>query len=179
MPTGVYVSKNRGPLEKRFWAKIIKGAGESACWDWSGWKNNHGYGMIGGASGESLLAHRVSWEIKHGKITTPKMCVLHRCDNPACSNPDHLFLGTKKQNSQDMARKGRGGSGFIKVTDIHVRIAKRLKERGVPFHKTARLFGLSKQIFSAVRYFKCGPLATGLLDRPTEKEKLVPEAVQS
>lgn len=76
------------------------------CWEWTGGKNNLGYGMV--RDGEKMrTAHRVSYEL-HNDTTIPKlMCVCHSCDNPLCINPKHLWLGTRKQNSQDMINKGR------------------------------------------------------------------------
>jgi hypothetical protein len=75
------------------------------CWLWSGGKNGDGYGSFH-ANGNKK-AHQVAYELYVGEI--PKgMLVLHKCDNPACVNPDHLSLGTHQQNMADMKAKGRG-----------------------------------------------------------------------
>lgn len=94
-------------LEERFWEKVIKPS-EEACWGWRATKNNKGYGMIrrGPAKDSKLLAHRVSYEIQNGEIPDG-LCVLHHCDNPICTNPRHLFLGTHQDNALDKVRKGR------------------------------------------------------------------------
>ncbi len=85
----------------------------SGCWLWLGLINGHGYGKIydrpyGGTS-KMVRAHRVSYEITYGVKLTARQCVLHKCDNPLCVNPDHLRVGTHKENTHDMMRKGRGG----------------------------------------------------------------------
>lgn len=78
---------------------------ESGCWLWTGGANDMGYGSLG-IGGKKLYAHRASYEWFHGAI--PKgMEVCHKCDVPLCVNPDHLFLGTHKENMSDSARKGR------------------------------------------------------------------------
>ena len=100
-----------------------------------------------------LLAHRVSWELYRGKIPAG-LCVLHRCDNPSCVNPEHLFLGTKKDNALDREHKGRGRlshgefSGFNKVTNEQV-----LEIRNNPetSRKIAPKYGISDRM---VRYIK-------------------------
>lgn len=78
---------------------------ETGCWEWISNKIPQGYGMFW-HRGKSRRAHRISWEMKNGKI--PKgILVLHKCDNPSCVNPDHLFLGNYKLNSLDMLQKKR------------------------------------------------------------------------
>ncbi len=93
----------------RFWSKVVK---TDSCWKWTGCKKD-GYGRINrGARGlGSDYAHRVSWLMHNGAIPEG-LCVLHRCDNPECTNPGHLFLGTKKDNSRDMISKKRGAGHF-------------------------------------------------------------------
>ena len=86
----------------RFWAKVCKTNG---CWTWTASKNPHGYGQIR-LSGKLTLAHRVSWTIHNGVIPEG-LFVLHICDNPPCVRPDHLFLGTQKDNIRDAVAKKR------------------------------------------------------------------------
>lgn len=102
-------------LRRRFWNKVDKTAG---CWIWTGSTNGWG-GMINrgpAAKGGNFLAHRVSWVIHNGPI--PKgMMVLHNCpggDNPRCVNPDHLWLGTQRDNVIDLMAKGRRPDDYAK-----------------------------------------------------------------
>ncbi len=120
MPTGVY---ERKPIEDRFWEKVNVG-GPDDCWEWTAWKNNKGYGQIS-YQGKLQLAHRFSWKLAN-EDPPGEMCVLHRCDNPLCVNPNHLFLGTQKDNMQDKKRKRRTASqkgtenGKAKLTEENV-----------------------------------------------------------
>ncbi|WP_104668709.1 HNH endonuclease [Ensifer adhaerens] len=90
-------------LTERFEAKFIPEA-LTGCWLWTGALSRLGYGNFW--NGERVdCAHRVSYGLYRGPVGEKK--VLHRCDNPACVNPHHLFLGTMSDNTQDMVRKGR------------------------------------------------------------------------
>jgi hypothetical protein len=94
------------PVSERFWPKVRKTGG---CWEWSAATRLCGYGVLN-VLGRTVDAHRISWELHYGPIPRG-MVVCHRCDNPPCVRPDHLFLGTKRDNTHDMLRKGRGKNG--------------------------------------------------------------------
>lgn len=98
------------PVTERFWQSVDK-SGE--CWLWMGTRRSDGYGVINISTRKEgqqrfARAHRVAWELTHGPIPEG-LFVCHRCDNPSCVRPEHLFLGNARDNGQDMAQKGRGG----------------------------------------------------------------------
>lgn len=140
---------------KRFWNKVRK---TKTCWVWTAGKYWDGYGKFR-ASGKSQRTHRFSYEIKNGKIPFG-MCVLHKCDNRACVNPKHLFIGTKKDNCFDMFKKGRSGlvgekHPISKLTrpDI-IKIRKYYSQGKVTQRYMAEYFGVSYQLISKIVNFK-------------------------
>ena len=94
-------------MEGRFWPKVDK---SDECWEWTAATRN-GYGVLGVRNGDgrwvALYAHRISWELHFGPIPD-RLFVLHHCDNRRCVRPDHLWLGTNRDNLADMRAKGRG-----------------------------------------------------------------------
>jgi hypothetical protein len=140
---------------KRFWAKVRKGDG---CWEWTASQQN-GYGAFGfGKRGQNVRAHRFSYFLAHGDVPDRKH-VLHRCDNPRCVRPDHLFLGTDADNAADRDAKGRwhGGIGErahkAKLTAREVvEIRQRYEEGGTSYPKLAREYGVTwPAIYAIVR----------------------------
>ncbi len=95
------------PLSTRLAARVDKSGGPDACWEWRGHRTPLGYGRIGDeGSRRVLLTHRVAWEDVNGPVPDG-MYICHRCDNPPCCNPSHLFTGTAADNIQDAKQKGR------------------------------------------------------------------------
>lgn len=96
----------RKNLEARYWPKVGK-ASDEACWLWlAKARHPYGYGRMTAGRGVNLKAHQIGWALANGPIPDGKL-VLHRCDNPGCSNPSHLFLGDQTDNMGDAKRKGR------------------------------------------------------------------------
>ncbi len=132
------------------------------CWNWIGYKNDHGYGLISIGRGKQTRAHRFMYERYKGTI--PKdMKVLHSCDNPACVNPEHLSIGTQKDNVKDMMNRGRGGyksfhgesHHMSKLTDEKVKQIRDLWDKGGVYQsQLAKQFGVSQQVISKVVNYK-------------------------
>ena len=100
------MSGKKEPAKVRLFKGITK---TNTCWLWNGYKHRSGYGNIK-VDGKVIKTHRLSWTIHNGEI--PKgMCVLHKCDVRSCVNPKHLFLGTQRDNLDDMVKKGRSNHG--------------------------------------------------------------------
>lgn len=92
----------------RFWAKVVKGDG---CWEWQGARDRKGYGVCAIGNRRTATAHRWLYEQTHGELPD-HIYVCHHCDNPRCVRPDHLFIGTAKDNAHDAIQKGRFRYGF-------------------------------------------------------------------
>lgn len=121
----VAASEPRSDAYLRFWQRVDRSAG---CWEWRGQKQRQGYGQVGWA-GKRYSAHRFAWLIMYGPIPDGQ-AVCHRCDNPGCVRPDHLYLATAVENTRDMIRKGRHVQGDRHWTRQHPdRVLKRFGEQ--------------------------------------------------
>jgi hypothetical protein len=156
MPTGVY-EREKQPAEERFWSYVDKGD-ENECWNWTGYKNKSGYGSIG-IDGIMIRSHRYSF-VKHNpyglSFDDIEGCVVcHECDNPACVNPAHLFVGAVEDNMKDRAVKGREAKGEkignAKLQDFHIReIRHAYAAGGVTHRNLADEFGVSRSVISNI-----------------------------
>lgn len=133
--------KIQSPIEKRFWGNVQK---TDTCWNWTGLKNSSGYGKF--FIGSYMFCHRVSYLLHNGYLPAD-LCVCHSCDNPACVNPTHLWLGTHKQNALDKAQKNRAyravGSQNVKAK-LSEKDAIKIRNSAKPAAFLAKKYGIGK-----------------------------------
>lgn len=133
----------------RFWSKVKR---NGVCLEWQAFRNKLGYGMFRWAkeSKSMMLAHRASWILVNGEIPDGQL-VLHRCDNPSCVNPEHLFLGTNADNVADRDGKGRTSRARRNIGEEHplsllneekVRQIRELVANGQTHRLVAEKFGI-------------------------------------
>lgn len=123
---------------------------DSGCWNWVAATNERGYGVVsrGGRAGGLHKAHRASWIVHRGEIPAG-MWVLHRCDNPRCINPEHLYLGDHRRNVADMVERGRNvlpdnRGEKASWAKLNAAQARDIKTRRLCASQFATLYGVSR-----------------------------------
>jgi hypothetical protein len=141
-------------FQSRFWCKVSKTDG---CWEWVAYRKKSGHGVIW--DGPYLkYAHRVSWLLAGNSIPRG-LCVLHRCNNAGCVNPEHLYLGNKSDNHRDMMNAGTyyhpagEKNGRAKLSRSLVHRARAMHRSGMTLSELSRVFNVSK---SAIGYAVSG-----------------------
>jgi hypothetical protein len=132
---------------EKFLARCIKDPA-TGCWNWSGMQNPKGYGQVK-RDGKFYFTHRYSWMLHRGEIPE-KMVICHKCDNRLCCNPKHLFMGTQKDNQQDMKAKGRHVYGerspHSKLKTADVQLIYEMYESGIGTILIAKKFKVTKNL---------------------------------
>jgi len=139
-------AKRGAPLLERLMARVSPEP-NSGCWLWVGGIASRGYGLAFLPGGKAALAHRAML-IAHGVDLRPSDVVCHRCDMPACVNPDHLFVGTQADNMADMRAKGRHVPSHCIPVEWRERIR---QDRTTPRWAVAAWFGVSIKTIGNIR----------------------------
>ncbi len=134
---------------EKFWEKVKKTDG---CWIWKGTKLvRGGYGAVKWNGKITVKAHRVAWDIAHGEMPPPERKVLHNCDNPLCVRPDHLRLGSDRDNVQDTWERGRAGKPpRARMTMEIAAEIRRLYADGMSQKQLAKQFGMHQSNISYI-----------------------------
>lgn len=130
---------------------------EFGCWEWIGWKDKDGYGVASYRfdGTHERRARRIAWIVNFGSIPK-RMLVCHRCDNPSCVNPQHLFLGSNQDNVTDMMVKGRNKpvrgeqAKMAKLSEKDVLKIRALHEAGFVQRRIAEQFGVGFQAINKI-----------------------------
>lgn len=140
-----------------FWNSIDKSAGEDGCWPWTRSVDGHGYGKMK-HGGSTFRTHRIAYSLAHNMDPRDQF-VCHRCDNPPCCNPGHLFLGDNAANQRDCVAKGRKYVGdhkgeknpAAKLGVFEVAKIREMIRAGHNNKQIGRVFGVTHQMISRIR----------------------------
>lgn len=154
-----HLRQNSEVVEMRFWEKVNVKSG-SECWEWtgciSGDEKDGGYGSFVDGARRQVKAHRMAWIITNGNISEG-ICVCHKCDNRKCCNPEHLFLGTQKDNMIDCSKKNRINkmvgelAPMVKLTEVKVNeIREWYKPGRVTMKQLAKDYGVARTTIGAI-----------------------------
>ncbi len=142
-----------------FWDKVsaMTIVADNGCHLFTGPKNDDGYGRVK-VNYKQVFVHREVWAKQFGAIPAG-MCVCHKCDVPNCINPEHLFLGTHKENMEDRARKGRYDNAgekapSAKLFAIEVKMIRKLLSQGERYKVVAAEFGVSVPLLEKIKQGK-------------------------
>lgn len=144
--------KNKLPIADRFWNKVNIN-NDDDCWPWIASKDAKGYGFFK-LDGKMVHAHRMALVLEGEKVPD-KLLVCHKCDNPPCCNPRHLFIGTHKDNTQDSVRKGRWPIGEkhhnSKLTEKDIiKIRKLHSKENLSMYRIAKMFNVSNVLIGLI-----------------------------
>lgn len=146
---------------KKFWSRVQRGNNED-CWLWTGSLGGAGYGQFL-LFKRTLLAHRVSYILHSKKIIEFGMYACHKCDKPSCVNPNHIFLGTQKDNMSDCSKKNRTNKSYLtiyfagengpnsKLTNQNVIKIRELLNKGCKQIEISSLFNISQPNVSDIK----------------------------
>lgn len=148
------------PVEARFWSKVLIVDDDTSCWEWSGHRYPDGYGSFSWKGGPFTMtapgAHRVAFYLTNGFVPES---TCHRCDNPPCVRPSHLFAGTHAENVADRHAKGRSRGAVqvgeanhnAKLTDESVLAIRQAVAAGTPEADVAAQHGISRSTVTLIR----------------------------
>lgn len=158
MPSGIYQRTKFKTIQEQFWSKVKYSDDLFSCWEWQGSFDNKHYGRIF-IKRKSVLAHRISYLIHNGTIDDNLM-VLHKCNNPKCWNPAHLYQGTAKDNANDKVKSHRQYCPIgelhhkVKLTDKNILEILQLLKTNISGKDIAKIYMVSPTIISFIKHNK-------------------------